>query len=163
MQNHLALDGLGSVLFDALTPMPATQFTQVITGLAARASSGGEPLRITPELVDRLITDAAEGAPLRCRRPAGGRPAASTITRRAACSRNSGVYFLRLPEDTLPLLALALPRLYADYASTGELTLANYQAMGGMRQVVHTAIDEVLADRPQPTRAATGAAAVGTD
>ena len=112
MQNHLALDGLGSVLFDALTPMPATQFTQVITGPAARASSGGEPLSITPELVDRLITDAAEGA------------------------------------DTLPLLALTVPRLYADYASTGELTLANYQAMGGMRQVVHTAIDEVLATDP---------------
>src|SRR6185312_1875248 len=100
MQNHPALDGLGSVLFDALTPMPPTQFTQVITGPAARARSGGEPLSIAPELVDRLIADAAEGA------------------------------------DTLPLLALTLARLYADYASTRELTLANYQAIGGLRQAV---------------------------
>ena len=47
--------------------------------------------------------------------------------------------------DTLPLLALTLARLYTDYASTGELTMANYEAMGGMHQVVHTVIDEALA------------------
>ena len=112
MQNHPALDGIGTVLFNELTPMPPTQFTQVITGPAARARSGGQPLSITPDLVDRLIADAAEGA------------------------------------DTLPLLALTLARLFADYASTGELTLAHYQAIGGMRQVVQTAIDEVLATDP---------------
>jgi hypothetical protein len=50
--------------------------------------------------------------------------------------------------DTLPLLALTLARLYADYASTGELTLANYEAIGGMRHVVQHAIDEVLATDP---------------
>ena len=54
--------------------------------------------------------------------------------------------------DTLPLLALTLARLYADYATTGELTLADYEAMGGMRQVVQTAVDEVLAADP-PQRA----------
>jgi hypothetical protein len=47
--------------------------------------------------------------------------------------------------DTLPLLALTLARLYANYASTGELTLAHYDDVGGMRHVVQNAIDEVLA------------------
>ena len=38
MQNHPALDGIGTVLFNELKPMPPTQFKQVITGPAARAS-----------------------------------------------------------------------------------------------------------------------------
>ena len=50
--------------------------------------------------------------------------------------------------DTLPLLALTLRRLYDRYAATGELTLASYQAMGGMGRVVQTAVDEVLAANP---------------
>ena len=112
MQNHPALDGLGTVLFDELKPMPPTQFKEVITGPAARASEGGQRLAIAPDLVNRLLADAAEGA------------------------------------DTLPLLALTLARLYADYASTGQLTLAHYEAIGGMPRVVQTAIDEVLSADP---------------
>jgi WD40 repeat protein len=108
MQNHPALDGIGSVLFDELKPMPPTQFERVITGPAGRTGR----VRMAPDLVGRLIADAGEGA------------------------------------DTLPLLALTLARLYGDYASTGELTLANYEAMGGMHQVVQTAVDEVLAGEP---------------
>ena len=50
--------------------------------------------------------------------------------------------------DTLPLLALTLARLYTDYARTGELTLANYEAMGGMRRVVQSTVDEILATDP---------------
>ena len=60
MQNHPALDGLGTVLFDELKPMPPTQFTEVITGPAARASDGGQRLSIAPDLV--------EPAARRCRR-----------------------------------------------------------------------------------------------
>jgi WD40 repeat protein len=51
--------------------------------------------------------------------------------------------------DTLPMLALTLSRLYTDYGGTGELSLAHYQALGGMRSVVQTEIDEVLAADPQ--------------
>ena len=50
--------------------------------------------------------------------------------------------------DALPLLALTLRRLYDRYATTGELTLANYEAMGGMERVVQTAVDEVLSADP---------------
>lgn len=51
--------------------------------------------------------------------------------------------------DTLPILALTLSRLYTDYASTGELTLESYQALGGMQRVVQTEIDEVLSSDPR--------------
>ncbi len=51
--------------------------------------------------------------------------------------------------DALPLLALTLRRLYDRYFVTGELTLANYQAMGGTARVVQSAVDEVLAADPQ--------------
>ena len=50
--------------------------------------------------------------------------------------------------DALPLLALTLRRLYDRYAATGELTLASYEAMGGMDRVVQTAVDEVLSADP---------------
>jgi WD40 repeat protein len=112
MQNHPALDGLGTVLFDQLKPMPPAEFRHVITGPAARAGEAGHRLSIAPDLVTRLLADAAGGA------------------------------------DTLPLLALTLSRLYLDYANTGAITLANYEAIGGMRNVVQTAVDEVLATDP---------------
>ncbi len=50
--------------------------------------------------------------------------------------------------DALPLLALTLRWLYDRYATTGELTLVSYEAMGGMERVVQTAIDEVLSADP---------------
>jgi WD40 repeat protein len=112
MQNHPALDGIGTALFNELKPMPSGHFSQVITGPAARASHGGQQLTIAPNLVNRLLEDATEGA------------------------------------DTLPLLALTLARLYADYSTNGELTVTDYEAMGGMRHVVKNAIDKALAAEP---------------
>ena len=47
MQTHPALAGVETVLFDELRPMPATQFKEVITGPAARATESGHPLRIS--------------------------------------------------------------------------------------------------------------------
>jgi hypothetical protein len=112
MQNHSALDGIGTELFSELKPMPSGHFSQVITGPANRSSSAGHQLTIAPELVNRLLEDATGGA------------------------------------DTLPLLALTLSRLYFNYASTGELILAHYEDVGGVRHVVQNAIDEVLAADP---------------
>ena len=113
MQTHPMLAELGTVLFDELKPMPPTQFKEVITGPGRRATEAGRPLSIAPDLADRLLSDAAEGA------------------------------------DTLPMLALTMSRLYTDYGSTGELTLAHYESMGGMRRVVQTEINDVLSSDPQ--------------
>jgi WD40 repeat protein len=116
MQTHPELAGVDATVFDALKPMPPTQFTEVITGPAARASEAGRRLAISPDLVERLLVDTAEGA------------------------------------DTLPMLSLTLARLYADYGSTGELTVQQYEAMGGMRRVVQTEINEILATDPDQRR-----------
>jgi WD40 repeat protein len=62
MQTHPALDGIGTVLFNELKPMPTHQFPEVIIGPAARAAEAGDQLTFAGDLVNRLISDAAEGA-----------------------------------------------------------------------------------------------------
>ena len=53
LQTAPQLAGVDSVVFDELKPMPRTQFFQVITGPAARATEGGHPLQIEPALVQK--------------------------------------------------------------------------------------------------------------
>ena len=96
--------------------MPPTQFKEVITGPAARATEGGRRLTF---------------------HQTWWRGFSSTPP--------------RVPTH-LPMLSLTLARLYADYGSTGELTVEQYEAMGGMRRVVETEIDEVLASDPDQRR-----------
>ncbi|MET9030879.1 TIR domain-containing protein [Nocardia sp. NPDC004168] len=108
MQTAPQLIGLRAREFSDLKPMPATQFKEVITGPAARATAAGQPVRLSPDFVEALLADASDGA------------------------------------DTLPLLALTLSRLYRDYGDTGELSLADYHAMGGMHRVVQSEIDTLL-------------------
>jgi WD40 repeat protein len=55
--------------------------------------------------------------------------------------------------DALPMLSLTLSRLYQDYAVDHQLTLDEYEAMGGMRSVVQTEIDRLLATDPDEKRA----------
>jgi WD40 repeat protein len=112
MQNHPALEGIGTALFDDLKPMPRAEFKEVIIGPAARATEAGKRLVINDDLVAKLLRDAGEGA------------------------------------DTLPLVALTLSRLYADYGGTKEITLADYEAMGGMTDVVNNEIEEILQQHP---------------
>jgi hypothetical protein len=109
LQNHPALQGIGTVLFNDLKTMPPQQFPAAIEGPAGRSSDAGHRLTIADDLVDRLIADAAEGA------------------------------------DTLPLLALTLNRLYTDYGSTGQITLSDYESMGGMPDVANDQIEQILA------------------
>ena len=54
--------------------------------------------------------------------------------------------------DTLPLLSLTLFRLYEDYGSSGRLNLTDYTKLGGLREVVKTEIDSVLAADPAERR-----------
>ena len=61
MQTAPQLAGVTAVLFDDLKPMPPTQFKEVITGPAARATQGGQPLQVAPELVERLLEDCHRG------------------------------------------------------------------------------------------------------
>ncbi|MQY27387.1 nSTAND1 domain-containing NTPase [Nocardia aurantia] len=61
LQNAVQLKTVPRFVFDALEPLPRTQFKEVITAPAARADDTA-PLRIEPELVDRLLTDGNHGA-----------------------------------------------------------------------------------------------------
>lgn len=116
LQTAPQLAGIASVVFENLKPMPATQFKDVITGPARRATEAGHRLRIESDLEDALLAEAT------------------------ADTSGSG--------DTLPLLSLTLARLHTDYGGTGELTLAQYDQLGGMRHVVQTEINEILAVDP---------------
>ena len=55
--------------------------------------------------------------------------------------------------DALPLLALTLERLFHDFGDSAELTVDQYESMGGMAQVVQTEVDKLLAADPEQRRA----------
>lgn len=116
MQTAEELSGVDAVLFNDLKPMRSARFRQVIEGPARRSTEAGRPLSIEPQLVDRLLDDAAAHV------TAGG--------------------------DTLPLLSGTLSRLFADYGATGELTVRQYEAIGGIGGVVETEINKILSADP---------------
>lgn len=62
MQNHPSLATINSELFNELKPMPLSQFKEVITGPADRTAASEDQVKFGPELVERLLSDAAEGA-----------------------------------------------------------------------------------------------------
>ncbi|PTR13620.1 hypothetical protein C8R31_11034 [Nitrosospira sp. Nsp2] len=51
--------------------------------------------------------------------------------------------------DTLTLLSLTLSRLYRDYSSDSDLRLDEYQAIGGMCNVIRTEIESILSPDPE--------------
>ncbi|MCP2300092.1 WD40 repeat [Nocardia amikacinitolerans] len=62
LQTSPTLDSVSRVVFDELRPLGPAQFADVIRGPAARASEGGTPLRVQPELVERLVDECASSA-----------------------------------------------------------------------------------------------------
>ena len=56
------LAGVHGAVFDELKPLPPAGHSEVITGPARRATAAGRRLTIEPALVERLLTEAAEGA-----------------------------------------------------------------------------------------------------
>jgi len=62
LQTALELAELKSRVFDDLKPMPPSQFAEIITGPARRATLAGNRLEIKPDLVERLLGDCAQGA-----------------------------------------------------------------------------------------------------
>ncbi len=48
--------------------------------------------------------------------------------------------------DALPLLAFTLERLYVDYGGDGELSAADYDALGGVRGSIEAAVDAAFAN-----------------
>lgn len=52
--------------------------------------------------------------------------------------------------DALPLLAFTLERLFVEYGGDAELTLADYQALGGLRGAIEAAVDAAFAEPQRP-------------
>ena len=115
-----------------------------------------EPLQIAPELAgmetalfDQLkpmppagYTEVITG-PARRATAAGGRLSIEpALVERLLAETSEGA-------DALPLLALTLERLYRDFGADGDLTVAEYESMGGMAQVVQTEVDKLLAADPE--------------
>ncbi|NUX52169.1 TIR domain-containing protein [Paraburkholderia sp. JPY418] len=48
--------------------------------------------------------------------------------------------------DALPFLAFTLERLFTDYGATGSFSVADYQAIGGMRGSIEAAVESAFAD-----------------
>lgn len=61
LQNAPELLGVHTREFGDLKPMPITEYKEVITGPAARASASGLRLALDPALVDKLLADAVGG------------------------------------------------------------------------------------------------------
>lgn len=109
------------------TPELATLDTQVFDGL--------RPMPAT-QFKEVIVGPAA-------RSTAGGRPLRlepALVDRLLAdCSEGA---------DTLPVLSLTLARLYEDFGSTGELTLAHYHSIGGVANIVQTEVNSTLSGDP---------------
>ena len=119
-----------------------------------------EPLQIAPELagVQTAVFDELKPMP-----PAGYTEVITGPARRAtAAGRRLSVEPALVERllaetaegaDALPLLALTLERLYRDFGDDGDLTVAEYESMGGMAQVVQTEVDNLLAADPEQRQA----------
>ncbi|TQM30854.1 TIR domain-containing protein [Nocardia bhagyanarayanae] len=142
-----ALLALVGELLDQRTAMP-------MVVIATIRADRYEPLQTAPELADVAVRPFDDLKPM---------PQAQfkeVICGPARRAREAGSKLAFAPElvdrlledwshgaDTLPLLSLTLARLYQDYGD-GEITLAEYEAMGGLRRVVQSEIDELLAVDP---------------
>jgi WD40 repeat protein len=63
-----------------------------------------------------------------------------------------------LGADALPLLGFTLERLYVEHGGDGDLTLADYETLGGVQGSIEAAVAEAFADPDAAPRIPTGAA-----
>ena len=156
-------------LFNADAGSEAPQFLDILAGLlrheagvapgmvaaATIRADRYEPLQLAPQLVGVHSVVFDELKPMLA---AGYKDVITGPARRAtAAGRRLDIepaLVDRLLQDSadgadaLPLLALTLERLYRDFGDGRRLTLAQYEAMGGMAQVVQSEVDSLLAVDP---------------
>ena len=146
-------------LLAALVEHEAGVTPAMIVALTIRADRY-EPLQIAPELAGVHAREFDELKPMP---PAGYTEVITGPARRATAAGRRLTIEPALVErllaetaegaDALPLLALTLERLYRDFGADGDLTVAEYESMGGMAQVVQTEVDKLLAADPEQRQA----------
>ena len=149
-------------LLEALVQHEAGVTPAMLVAVTIRADRY-EPLQIAPELagMETALFDQLKPMP-----PAGYTEVITGPARRAtAAGRRLSIEPALLERllaeaaegaDALPLLALTLERLYRDFGDDGDLSVAEYEAMGGMAQVVQTEVDTLLAADPEARHAQLG-------
>ena len=164
----------GEELFSADAGPQAPGFLQILAGLLQREAGitpelivavtiradRYEPLQTAPQLagVQSVVFDELKPMP-----PAGFKEVITGPARRATAggrrlSIDPALVDRLLADsaegaDALPLLALTLQRLYHDFGDDGELSVTEYEAMGGMTQVVQNEVDTLLAADPAARQA----------
>ena len=146
-------------LLAALVQHEAGVTPAMVVALTIRADRY-EPLQTTPELAG---VHAREFGDLKPMPPAGYSEVITGPARRAtAAGRRLTVEPALVDQllgetaegaDALPLLALTLERLYRDFGADGDLTVAEYEAIGGLARVVQTEVDSLLATDPDQRQA----------
>ena len=164
----------GEELFSADAGPQAPQFLQILAALLRREAGitpglivavtiradRYEPLQTAPELagIQSVVFDQLKPMPA-----AGYTEVITGPARRATAAGRRLIVQPALVErlladsaegaDALPLLALTLERLYHDFGADGELSVADYEAMGGMATVVQTEVDTLLGGDPDQRQA----------
>jgi conflict system STAND superfamily ATPase len=149
-------------LLAALVQHEAGVTPAVIVALTVRADRY-EPLQVARELagLDSVVFDHLKPLP-----PAGYKEVITGPAQRASAARRGLTIEPALVDrllaetaegaDALPLLALTLERLYHDFGDDGDLTVAEYESMGGMAQVVQTEVEALLTADPEQRQAQLG-------
>jgi hypothetical protein len=148
------LDLIGGALRDSL-PGGCSPGLSLIVAFTIR-SDRYEPLQTAPELMGlkTVVFDALKPMP----RVQFKEVITGPAMRLTSSSRQLGVKADLVQQlladseqggDTLPLLSLTLSRLYRDYSSDGDLRLDEYQAMGGISNVIRTEIESILSPDPE--------------
>jgi WD40 repeat protein len=146
-------------LLAALIEREAGVTPTMIVALTIRADRY-EPLQVAPELAEVKTALFDDLRPLP---PAGYKEVITGPARRASAAGRRLTIEPALVErvladtaegaDALPLLALTLERLYHDFGDGGQLSLAHYESMGGMAQIVQNEVDNLLAAHPEQRQA----------
>ena len=142
-------------LLAALVEHEAGVTPAMIVALTIRADRY-EPLQTAPELAE---VHAREFGDLKPMPPAGYTEVITGPARRATAAGRRLTIEPALVErllaetaegaDALPLLALTLHRLCHDFGADGDLTLAEYESMGGMAEVVQNEVEKILPADPE--------------
>ena len=146
-------------LLAALVEHEAGVTPAMIVALTIRADRY-EPLQLAPQLAE------VKTAPFDDLRPLPPAGYTEVITGPARRATDAGRRLIIEPAlvgrlladtaegaDALPLLALTLERLYRDFGDDGDLTVAEYESMREMGQIVQTEVDKLLAADPEQRQA----------
>jgi WD40 repeat protein len=163
-------------LFSSTATQEASDFLQLLGDLFRSNAVGGailaitirsdryEPLQVAPQvggLKSVIFDDLKPMRPDRFREVILG-PAARTLVRGRPLQIQPELVDRLVADsseggETLPLLSLALARLFRDYAEDGDLRLDEHAALGGMAKVVKVEIESIL---PADSAARTAALAL---